>query len=583
MGVFDKVASAYLTVVGALSVLRPSGKWWTSDSKISVIVHEGNVGQHSQGKYLVTVRHRKEKQQTKKRKSDGLTWEHAVQFSHWSPSDPLVLKLRKAKRCKDATIAKLSIDVAAVLESADGLPNKWWYAMERLDKGGRQKEDVFLQITVTVDGREVKSGATPDPAAETATTAAQEKPQTPPELKVNSPPSASTTGPTASQPAAVSTSGASRDKPTAKTADEPSHECRGETGTSDRSCHAKTSSLSAAGDITVGKPVSSIPPSSSPPAPLEKTGTGGHGEGDAKVGSERLSHDKFKVVEVPQTVPDAADGSTGHGDIPDPTRPSEKSVMTAGQENPESSAELGELTAVIKDVPAGTKPCSRYRGRGPDLTMPYENTTVAAGQEKPEAELNEVTDASKDQEVPQLPTAADGPTGDINSSQGPDVTSLVKDKETNSQAVDKDKETATPQGGNSTTKPKKDKYDPELEQMEHVWSVEDLWDEFTTMREYADDLDAYAESLRGKLAGSVPHVLDYPVIKNLLAHVPERKSYDLPDTEGLGSDDLDDIEDTLVRLLKDEANRATYLRRWVIDELLSVAMEVAPHVLGAQE
>ncbi|XP_035679843.1 uncharacterized protein LOC118418119 [Branchiostoma floridae] len=315
MGVFDKVASAYLTVVGALSVLRPSGKWWTSDSKISVIVHEGKVGRHSQGKYLVTVRHRKEKQQTKKRKSDGLTWEHAVQFSHWSPTDPLVLKLRKAKRCKDATIAKLSIDVAAVLESADGLPNKWWCAMERLDKGGHQKEDVFLQITVTVDGREVKSGATPDPAAETATTAAQEKPQTTPELKVNSPPSASTTGPAASQPATVSTSGASSDKPTAKIADEPSHERRssvsqeGETGMSDRSCHAKTSSLSAAGDFTDGKPVSSISPSSSTPAPLDKTGTGGHGEGDAKVGSERLSHDK--EVEVPQTVPDAADGPTG--------------------------------------------------------------------------------------------------------------------------------------------------------------------------------------------------------------------------------------------------------------------------------
>ena len=160
MGVLDKAASAFISVVHVFSLLRPGGKRQSGETKLNVTVHEGKVGRQSQGKYLVTMRHGKEKMQTAKKKSDALIWEHSTEFMPWSPTDQLVLKLRKAKRCKDTTVGELSIDVAAALESADGLPQKWWYIMDRPNKGGRKNEEVFLQVSITLDGAEVKSQPT---------------------------------------------------------------------------------------------------------------------------------------------------------------------------------------------------------------------------------------------------------------------------------------------------------------------------------------------------------------------------------------------------------------------------------------
>eukprot|EP00058_Branchiostoma_floridae_P002754 XP_002588242.1 hypothetical protein BRAFLDRAFT_86689 [Branchiostoma floridae] len=61
MGIIDKAVSAYLTVVHALSLLRPGGKRQSGQTKLNVTVHEGNVNRQSQGKYLVTMRHGKKK------------------------------------------------------------------------------------------------------------------------------------------------------------------------------------------------------------------------------------------------------------------------------------------------------------------------------------------------------------------------------------------------------------------------------------------------------------------------------------------------------------------------------------------
>ncbi|XP_078661582.1 uncharacterized protein LOC144905707 [Branchiostoma floridae x Branchiostoma belcheri] len=215
MGVLDRTASAFLTVVHALSVLRPGGKSRDGQHKLNVTVHEGKVGHQSQSKYLVTLRVGKEKKETKKRRSDGLIWDYEAEFLHWTPADPLILKLRKAKRCKDKTVAVLSLDVAAAIESVDGLPNRWWYALDRIDKSGRQKEEAFLQVTVTVDGVEGKHGSTQDqdhakPVHETVQPAVPENPE------ITSPPSAggdavaapsSTTSSAPSQSAKPSTKG----------------------------------------------------------------------------------------------------------------------------------------------------------------------------------------------------------------------------------------------------------------------------------------------------------------------------------------------------------------------------------------
>eukprot|EP00058_Branchiostoma_floridae_P002760 XP_002588248.1 hypothetical protein BRAFLDRAFT_86695 [Branchiostoma floridae] len=136
MGIIDKGVSAYLTVVHALSLLRPGGKRQSGETKLNVTVHRGKVGRQSQGKYLVTMRHGKKKVQTDKKKFDALIWEHSTEFVPWSPTEELVLKLRKVKRCKDKTIGELCISVAAGLGSVDGLPNKRWYALETTQKVG---------------------------------------------------------------------------------------------------------------------------------------------------------------------------------------------------------------------------------------------------------------------------------------------------------------------------------------------------------------------------------------------------------------------------------------------------------------
>ncbi|XP_078580784.1 uncharacterized protein LOC144864506 [Branchiostoma floridae x Branchiostoma japonicum] len=731
MGVRDRIASAYLTVVSALSVIRPSSKWWTSESKLNVVVHEGKVGRHSQAKYLVTIRHGREKKQTKKKKSDSLFWDYAAEFCNWKPKDPLILKLRKAKRCKDVTIAELSIDVAAALESADGLPNKWWYALKRIDKSGRQKEDVFLQITITVDGQHVKSGATQDPAKpakETATTAAQEET----ELKANSAKSASTTG----QAAAVSTSDASektkredkqsydvrrssvsleeeadnsppsadikadtshrsRDKTaevpqvpataghtggndpgrgaestglsekmkagqekrdpstelnevarvfkdvevtlaadncsgrgqyaakpgnesaaaaaqdkTSKTEDKTTPERRssgsqeGETGTSDSSRRTDTSPPSAAGDMTANKPASSISPDI-PRASLftPDTGTSGHGEGDVKVVPECR---KDKAVEV-SDVPAAADcPTTCMGDV-DSGRGQEsakyarskdkETVKMAAEDMPVPDLHKANQKERSKDVEvfAGADRSTEHRdsGRGPTAeSASTKKTAMTVGQEKPEPRMDP-KDAMTEmylRNLKRILARREFPQHLVPKYAW--MTAALTDTETD-QPANSDTDTAGPgetaQGGGevlptANEHPEhKGKDDPEFEKMRHVWKIEDLWDEFTTMREQADELVAYAESLRAKLAATVPHVLQYPVIKNLAEYVPERKLYDLPDTEGLSMDELEDIKDNLAKLLKDEENRAKFLKKWYIEEMLRVAMEEAPQVLGPQK
>eukprot|EP00058_Branchiostoma_floridae_P007942 XP_002593430.1 hypothetical protein BRAFLDRAFT_70790 [Branchiostoma floridae] len=580
MGVRDRIASAYLTVVSALSVLRPGGG---GEAKLSIVVHEGKVGRHSQAKYLVTIRHGKEKKHTKKRKSDGLLWDHVAEFSHWTPKDPLILKLRKAKRCKDATIAKLSIDVAAALESVDGLPNRWWYAIERLDKSGRQKEEVFLQITVTVDGRQMKK----DPAKPTekpASTAAQ----TTPELKASSPPPASTTGPAASQPV-VASDEANKSSRSAKREDKASHERRssvsqeGEVG----SGRSDISPSCAAGDV---KPASSIPPSS-PPASFDtpdKAGTSGHGEGDVKAGPEchdfRDKDGEISEVLVPTAVDYTGNTDSGRGHQgPAKSAPFKETALAAAPELPVSDihqAGQKEAVTVSTDVDndsgqaesATTKeeqevPKPRMDPKDALTEMYLKNLKrILAQRDFPQHLVSRyawmIEGLSKDTEMDRpanSDTNTDGPGEVASSTQGGGVALTP----------------ANPRNKNTD--------DPEFEKMMHVWSIEDLLDKFTKMRKSADELLAYAESLLTKLSAAVPHVLDYPLIKNLLAHVPESTSYDFPDTEGLSLQDLEVIEDNLAKLLKEEKNRATYLRERFIDELCSVAMNEAPQVLSKED
>ncbi|CAH1242094.1 Hypp6459 [Branchiostoma lanceolatum] len=400
MGVLDKAASAFLTVVHTLSLLKPGGKRWTGEPKLNVTVHEGKVGRHSQGKYVVTLRHGKEKQQTKKKKSDGLVWEHAAVFSHWTPTDPLILKLRKAKRCKDATIAELPIDVAAALESVDGLPNRWWYAIERIDQSGRQKEEVFLQVTITVDGPGVKSGSTQapaKPAKEAATKAGQETPRS---TQDNS--SQSAADDTAVVKASDKTAhgeedveGHSRDKDeevphVSSVVDGPTGD--NESGRGQAPAKPAKEAATKAGQETQRSTQDNSPQSAADDTAVVKASDKtAHGEEDVE------GHPQDKDEEVPH-VSSVVDGPTGDNDSgrgQAPAKPAKEAGTKAGQETQRSTQDNSPQSAAD------------------DTAVVKASDKTAHGEEDVEGHPQD-----KDEEVPHVSSVVDGPTGDNDSGRG---------------------------------------------------------------------------------------------------------------------------------------------------------------------
>ncbi|CAH1242091.1 Hypp6458 [Branchiostoma lanceolatum] len=585
MGVFDKAASAFFTVVHTLSLLRPGGKRWTGEPKLNVTVHEGKVGRHSQGKYVVTLRHGKEKQQTKKKKSDGLVWEHAAVFSHWTPTDPLILKLRKAKRCKDATIAELPIDVAAALASVDGLPNRWWYAIERIDKAGRQKEEVFLQITITVDGSGVKSGSTQapaKPAREAATKAGQETKRS---TQDNSPQSAADD--TAVVKASDKTAhgeedveGHSRDK--GEEVPHVSSTVDGHTGDNDSGRGQDSTRPSENTVMTAGQEnqkytaeETEVPTVSTDveveQAPATEVDSG-RSQDPAKPTNETAAQDKPSTKRGVEPSHGRRSSVSQEGETGTSDSSSRRTDAT-----PPSAA--GDITDVKSEQPSST---SLTPSPPASCDTPDQAGTSGRGEGDFKADT-EHHSRDKDVEVPQLSSAVDGHTGDNDSGRGQAAKS--NDDETDTDGAG---ETASSTRGGGAALPSTDTAprqadadDPQYEEM--MSSIDDLWDDLITKREYADELQTYADSLRSKLAATAPHVLNYTVIKNLAAQVPVCKSYDLPQTEGLSLWHLKDIQNTLAKLLKDEEERATYLRKWYIDEMCKVALKEAPQVLGAQD
>ncbi|CAH1249223.1 Hypp8553 [Branchiostoma lanceolatum] len=115
--------------------------------------------------------------------------------------------------------------------------------------------------------------------------------------------------------------------------------------------------------------------------------------------------------------------------------------------------------------------------------------------------------------------------------------------------------------------------------MEVVSTIHKLWAELLPKRAYSKELLDYANSLRSKLEAAAPHTRDNTILNNLAAKVPDYTHYELPELHGLSLHELNQIHKTVVFLLEDEEKRATYIRRWVIDDICRVALEEAPQVL----
>ncbi|XP_019630906.1 PREDICTED: uncharacterized protein LOC109474882 [Branchiostoma belcheri] len=646
MGFLDRTASAFLSVVHVLSLLRPGSKSQIGGIKLNVTVHEGKVGRQSQGKYLVTIRHGKNKVQTAKKKSDALIWEHSTEFVG-SPTDQLVLKLRKAKRCKDTTVGELSIDVAAAIESVDGLPQKWWYIMDQPKKGGRRKEEVFLQASVTLEGTEGKSQPTQNqvsvtkPSEETVEASEQGKSETLSELQnhqvkavavsLEKVPVAHPDNSAAdSSPPAVTgdiadvKQDSSDTALTPDTADEFDTEDKfgvnedmdvppNDAHRSSRHTDVTLLHVSGAADNQEREIESEIPKGqvSVTKAPEETVEASAQGEPEtlSELQAVAVSLEKDPVAHPDNSAADSSPPSVT-GDIADVKQDSSDTALT-----PDTADEFGvnEDMGVESELP---------KGRGTYKTS--EGTVKTELPEKPEPENGKINvsqetepgaplaDSGKDSSPPSAAgDAADVSTESSTSSafglpaSNPDKRPAAGEgdvPERHSPSVVHGKETETPdnigtdtcsqtttstQGGGSslsttTPSPKhKDAEDPQYEEV--MSSVDKLWAELNFERDYAETLLAHAESLRAKLNTAAPKVLQYPVLKNIAAVVPDRTSYELPDTQGLSLVELQDIQKTLTKAVQEEKERGSYIKRWYWEELVRVALKEAPQVFGPED
>ncbi|XP_078673634.1 uncharacterized protein LOC144912344 [Branchiostoma floridae x Branchiostoma belcheri] len=698
MGFLDRTASAFLSVVHVLSLLRPGSKSQSGGIKLNVTVHEGKVGRQSQGKYLVTIRHGKNKVQTAKKKSDALIWEHSTEFVG-SPTDQLVLKLRKAKRCKDTTVGELSIDVAAAIESVDGLPQKWWYIMDRPNKGGRRKGEVFLQVSVTLKGTEGKSQPTQNqvsvtkPPENTVEVSARDGPAQNHQVKAvavslekepdthpdnsaadSSPPSVtddiadvkqdssdtesdtvstldrvSTTSDTASTSDTLSTSDVTADKfGVNEDMDVPPNDAH----RSSRHTDVTLLHVSGAADNQEREIESELPKGqvSVTKAPEETVEVSAQGEPEtlSELQAVAVSLEKDPVAHPDNSAADSSPPSVT-GDIADVKQDSLDTESDTASTSDEVVSTSDKADKFGADEDMDVPPNDAHRSsRHTDVTLLHvsgaadnqereiereiqkgqgktsEGTVKTELPETPETENGKINvsqetepgaplaDSGKDSSPPSAAgDAADVSTESSTSSafglpaSNPDKRPAAGEgdvPERRSPSVVHGKETETPdnidtdtcsqtttstQGGGSsltttTPSPKhKDAEDPQYEEV--MSSVGKLWAELNFERDYAETLLAHAESLRAKLANTAPKVLLYPVLKNITAAVPDRTSYELPDTQGLSLVELQDIQKTLTKAVQEEKERASYIKRWYWEELVRVALKEAPQVFGPQD
>jgi len=142
---------------------------------------------------------------------------------------------------------------------------------------------------------------------------------------------------------------------------------------------------------------------------------------------------------------------------------------------------------------------------------------------------------------------------------------------------DNGKTTSSAVGGGESKQSTPQFTDPRC--MEVISSIHKLWKELLPKRAYSKELLDYANSLRSTLEAVAPHTRDNTVLNNLIAKVPDYTHYELPEMQGLSLHELNQIHKTVVFLLEDEEKRATYIRRWLIDDICRVALEEAPQVL----
>ncbi|XP_035662040.1 uncharacterized protein LOC118406228 [Branchiostoma floridae] len=515
----DRDAGAFLACFQFLTLLRPGGRNRENGTKVSVGIHTVSVAEKA--KYRLVIRYGKKKRCTAWKKVATQDWDFTAEFADYVPEDKVRVELQKKKKCKVKTVGVTTVDPTQALQTDK--PERDWYIFDPPKKGRlfMDRNLSFLEASVAVNSPKVEKKATQEKGTTTKPSDGNEKPKVRPELtELNQ---HDDTVKTTSQ-----TVGA--EKPAKTDQDKPPPTASGDKKPASSSPNAASSSPSS---TTTGHTLTN------------------DGEGDVK--PSRI-HRWFGFF----TKKNSETTASAHERVT--TKPSEKTnkETVASDDRQESPSDKKESEVALKSA-----------------SQPVDEEKLdKSGQDKPTAS------SSGSQECTHLKTTAtdksltngegDGERRSERPSRFRQVVGFMRKK-------DNGKTTSSAVGGGESKQSTPQFTDPRC--MEVITSIHKLWKELLPKRAYSKELLDYANSLRSKLEAVAPHTRDNTVLNNLVAKVPDYTHYELPEMQGLSLHELNQIHKTVVFLLEDEEKRATYIKRWLIDDICRVALEEAPQVL----
>ncbi|XP_078620862.1 uncharacterized protein LOC144887481 [Branchiostoma floridae x Branchiostoma japonicum] len=529
----DRDAGAFLACFQFLTLLRPGGRNRETGTKISVGIHTVSVAEKA--KYRLVIRYGKKKRCTAWKKVATQDWDFTAEFADYVPEDRVRVELQKKKKCKVKTVGVTTADPTQALQTDK--PVRDWYIFDPPKKLFMDRNLCFLEATVAVNGPKVEQKTTEQKGT---TTNPSEGNETPKDR------SKSSTGPNEHDvtiKTTCQTVGADKLDKTGQGKPPPT----------------------ASGDNPDKKPASSSPSaaSSSPSSTTGHTLTN-NGEGDVKpIRIHRWFG--FFTKKSSETTSSAHEGVT--------TKPFEetKKETVASDDQQESPSDKKESALALKSA---SQP---VEGQKPDKSGQDEPKVSSSGDNLQCKSVSSSTDSSASSSQTLTATNKSLTNGEGDGERKRERPSRFRQVVGFMRKKDNGKTMSSAEGGGKAKQSPPQFTDPCC--MEVITSIYKLWKELLPKRAYSKELLDYANSLRSKLEAVAPHTRDNTVLNNLVAKVPDYTHYELPEMQGLSLYELNQIHKTVVFLLEDEEKRATYIRRWLIDDICRVALEEAPQVL----
>ncbi|XP_019636351.1 PREDICTED: uncharacterized protein LOC109478964 [Branchiostoma belcheri] len=525
--VFHRGAAAFLACFQTLTLLgrnRDGGR----GANLSVGIHTVSVAEKA--KYRLVICYNKKKRRTAWKKVATHDWDFTAEFADSVPEEKkkVRVELQRKKKCKVKTIGVTTLDPTRALQEDGPVLVKDWYVFDPPKKGRQDKNVSLLEATVAVKGLKVERKTTQETGMRSPTPPSKEnakpevRPESSAELKARD-----VTAETTCQAA-----GAEK---------------------LDTSVQDKLPAPSS-GDNTECRPASTGATSGSP------SSTTTNGAGDVKPSRIRTLFG-FVAKKKSETIKSTDEGVTTKAS--DATN--EETVAIEGQlksSSDKKESQLAPKTAV--QTAEEEKPGETGQDKP---TVPPCGCVECTKLKSATSSTNSSTSLSPTiSATDKSLTNGDGDAGHAKpKSERPSrfrqLVSFMK----------KDNSKAT------ADQPPPQFTDPLC--LDMMSCIRELWEDLIPKRAYSKELFDYANTLMAKLEAAAPHTKENTILKNLFAKVPDYTHYELPEMEGLSLQELNQIHKTTECLLDEEDRRATFIRRWLIDDICRVALEEAPKVL----